>query len=73
MVGFSEACVATAEMAQVKKLQLQGIRSFGPEENDRQSVEFFSPLTLILGQVLQSGGQAYFHHIPFLMPIYYCY
>ena len=42
-------------MAQVKKLQLQGIRSFGPEAGDRQSVEFFSPLTLILGQVAHTG------------------
>ena len=31
-------------------LQIQGIRSFGPEEENRQNVEFFSPLTLILGQ-----------------------
>jgi len=37
-------------MAQIKKLQVQGIRSFGPEEGDRQNIEFFSPLTLILGQ-----------------------
>jgi len=37
-------------MAQIKKLQLQGVRSFGPDEGDRQNVEFFSPLTLILGQ-----------------------
>ena len=39
-------------MAQIQKLQLQGVRSFGAEEGDRQNVEFFSPLTLILGQVL---------------------
>eukprot|EP00092_Neocalanus_flemingeri_P030577 GFUD01033198.1.p1 GENE.GFUD01033198.1~~GFUD01033198.1.p1 ORF type:complete len:1313 (+),score=556.33 GFUD01033198.1:149-4087(+) len=37
-------------MAQIKKLQVQGIRSFGPEADDRQNIEFFSPLTLILGQ-----------------------
>lgn len=37
-------------MAQIKKLQVQGIRSFGPDSDDRQNIEFFSPLTLILGQ-----------------------
>lgn len=37
-------------MAQIKKLQVQGIRSFGPGHEDRQNIEFFSPLTLILGQ-----------------------
>jgi len=37
-------------MAKIDKMQLQGIRSFGPHETDRQNVEFFSPLTLILGQ-----------------------
>jgi len=37
-------------MAQIKKMQIQGVRSFGPEADDRQNVEFFSPLTLILGQ-----------------------
>ena len=31
-------------------LQVQGIRSFGPGHEDRQNIEFFSPLTLILGQ-----------------------
>ena len=39
-------------MARIEKLQLQGIRSFGPRSEDRQTVEFFSPLTLILGQVI---------------------
>ena len=37
-------------MAEIKKLQIQGIRSFGPSQDDRQNIEFFSPLTLILGQ-----------------------
>ena len=37
-------------MAQIKKLQVQGIRSFGPNQEDRQHIEFYSPLTLILGQ-----------------------
>ena len=37
-------------MAEIKKMQIQGIRSFGPSEDDRQNIEFFSPLTLILGQ-----------------------
>ena len=37
-------------MAQIQKMQIQGIRSFGPGDVDRQNIEFFSPLTLILGQ-----------------------
>ena len=37
-------------MAEIKKLQIQGIRSFGPSQDDRQTIEFFTPLTLILGQ-----------------------
>ena len=37
-------------MAEIKKLQIQGIRSFGPSQEDRQNIEFSSPLTLILGQ-----------------------
>jgi len=37
-------------MAQIQKMQIQGIRSFGPTPDDRQNIEFFSPLTLILGQ-----------------------
>ena len=37
-------------MAEIKKLQIQGIRSFGPSQDDRQNIEFSSPLTLILGQ-----------------------
>lgn len=37
-------------MAKIEKLQIQGIRSFGVNPEERQTVEFFSPLTLILGQ-----------------------
>ena len=37
-------------MTEIKKLQIQGIRSFGPATEDRQNIEFFTPLTLILGQ-----------------------
>lgn len=36
-------------MSMLEKLQIQGIRSFGPQEADRQIITFFSPLTLILG------------------------
>ncbi|XP_077526554.1 uncharacterized protein LOC144138242 [Haemaphysalis longicornis] len=36
-------------MSMLEKLQIQGIRSFGPRETDRQVMTFFSPLTLILG------------------------
>jgi len=37
-------------MASITKMQILGMRSFGPEQTDRQNVQFFSPLTLILGQ-----------------------
>jgi len=36
-------------MSTIKKMQIQGIRSFSPEERDKSLIEFFAPLTLILG------------------------
>ncbi|PIK57783.1 putative DNA repair protein [Apostichopus japonicus] len=39
-----------AEMSVLDKLSIQGIRSFGHEDADKQVVEFFQPLTLIVGQ-----------------------
>ena len=30
-------------------MSIQGIRSFGPEDKDKGVIEFFAPLTLILG------------------------
>lgn len=35
-------------MSKLEKMQIMGIRSFGPEEP--RKIQFFSPLTLILGQ-----------------------
>lgn len=37
-------------MARLLKMQIQGIRSFGPNDNDQQMITFQSPVTLILGQ-----------------------
>lgn len=37
------------KMAMVKKLSLQGVRSFSPADNRGQWIEFGTPLTLILG------------------------
>ncbi|KAL5286254.1 RAD50 family protein [Megaselia abdita] len=37
-------------MSTIHKLSIQGIRSFGTLANDQQEIQFFSPLTLILGQ-----------------------
>ncbi|CAH0393171.1 unnamed protein product [Bemisia tabaci] len=37
-------------MASLVKMQILGLRSFGPDEKDAQMVAFNSPLTLILGQ-----------------------
>lgn len=37
-------------MSTLKALALSGIRSFGPEEEDRQRISFTRPLTLILGE-----------------------
>lgn len=36
-------------MSKLEKLQIQGIRSFGPTDANKQMMSFFSPLTLILG------------------------
>ena len=36
-------------MSVIEKMSIMGIRSFGPEDNNRQMIEFFKPLTLILG------------------------
>lgn len=36
-------------MSKVLKMSIQGIRSFGPEEQDRGVIKFYTPLTLILG------------------------
>jgi DNA repair protein RAD50 len=43
-ISYSDA------MACLDKLAIQGIRSFGPEDGDKQQIKFHSPLTLILGQ-----------------------
>ncbi|XP_071950194.1 DNA repair protein RAD50.L-like [Antedon mediterranea] len=37
-------------MSSIKKLSIQGIRSFGQEDGDMQVIEFYTPLTLIVGQ-----------------------
>ncbi|KAK6173416.1 hypothetical protein SNE40_016870 [Patella caerulea] len=36
-------------MSMIEKMSIQGIRSFGPDDQDRQVMQFFKPLTLILG------------------------
>ena len=36
-----------SEMATLKKLSVQGVRSVGPGEEDRVVVKFFRPFTLI--------------------------
>lgn len=37
-------------MSSIEKLQISGIRSFGPEAKDVATIRFCAPLTLILGQ-----------------------
>ncbi|KAL0276884.1 UNVERIFIED_CONTAM: hypothetical protein PYX00_004352 [Menopon gallinae] len=37
-------------MASLEKIKICGIRSFGPEEEDVQTIKFQKPLTLILGE-----------------------
>ncbi|XP_017837172.1 DNA repair protein RAD50 [Drosophila busckii] len=37
-------------MSTIEKLSIQGVRSFGPNSEDVQSITFASPITLILGQ-----------------------
>ena len=36
-------------MSCLEKMVIQGIRSFGPNDEDKQMIKFFTPLTLILG------------------------
>jgi len=36
-------------MSTLQKMSIQGIRSFGPDDKDKQVMVFFNPLTLILG------------------------
>ncbi|XP_033743546.1 DNA repair protein RAD50-like [Pecten maximus] len=36
-------------MSTIEKMTIQGIRSFGPDDSEKQMIEFYSPLTLILG------------------------
>ncbi|XP_030836094.1 DNA repair protein RAD50-like [Strongylocentrotus purpuratus] len=37
-------------MASVEELSIQGIRGFGQDDGDRQVIQFFHPLTIIMGQ-----------------------
>jgi DNA repair protein RAD50 len=37
-------------MSSIEKMTIQGIRSYGPRDHDTQIIEFFSPVTLIIGQ-----------------------
>ncbi|GLV43469.1 rad50 [Carabus blaptoides fortunei] len=37
-------------MSKLMRMQLSGIRSFGPDEDDVQNIRFYTPLTLIQGQ-----------------------
>lgn len=52
-----------AEMSVLDKLSIQGIRSFGHEDADKQVVEFFQPLTLIVGQ--NGAGKTVSHNSHF--------
>ncbi|XP_063414540.1 DNA repair protein RAD50-like [Mytilus trossulus] len=36
-------------MSSIDKMSVQGIRSFGPDDKEKQIIQFFTPLTLILG------------------------
>lgn len=37
-------------MSCIEKMTIQGIRSYGPKDQDTQVIEFFFPVTLIIGQ-----------------------
>ena len=36
-------------MSSVDKMSISGIRSFGPRDQDTQVIQFFAPVTLIVG------------------------
>ena len=37
-------------MSTIERMTIQGIRSYGPRDQDTQMIEFFNPVTLIVGQ-----------------------
>ena len=45
--GTVASCPTVATMSSIKKLSIQGIRSFSP--NQEETIEFYSPLTMIVG------------------------
>ena len=38
-----------ANMSRIEKMSIQGVRSFGIEDKDKQIITFFSPLTILVG------------------------
>ena len=36
-------------MSRIEKMSIQGVRSFGIEDKDKQIITFFSPLTILVG------------------------
>jgi hypothetical protein len=42
-------CFHSPKMSYIDRLSLLGIRSFGPIPNDGQALQFFRPLTIIVG------------------------
>lgn len=39
----------TATMSKIRKMSIQGVRSFGIEDKDNQVITFFDPLTVLVG------------------------
>ena len=37
-------------MSTIERMTIQGIRSYGPKDKDTQRIDFFTPVTLIVGQ-----------------------
>lgn len=42
-------CCKILKMSVIKKLSIRGVRAFGPNDEDKQVIEFYHPLTLIFG------------------------
>ena len=57
-------------MSTIEKMSIQGIRSFGHEDADKQMIKFYTPLTLILGP---NGTGKTVRLLDFLFPFCYSY
>lgn len=49
MLRLSLFLLQTVTMSKIRKMSIQGVRSFGIEDKDNQVIAFFDPLTVLVG------------------------